>query len=183
MVRDRCGDHRHLQRRHLESLLAERESPWVDLKLGVLRPEQTPVVVETTRDHLAVGQLDRRQLVEAEPLHVVEDGAGADRLADVAEHGVDRVLESLEERHVPERLGRFGVAGVANFLSVLDAVARVVELRVRSELPRVQRGGRSNDLERGSWHVASCGCPVEEWSARSKGTNPTEVMLDRVRVV
>ena len=76
-------------------------------------------------------QLDRRLRVEAEVLRLVDDLRGAELHADVAEHGVDRVLVRLQEVDVAERLGRLRVAGVRDVLAVLDAVARVVERRVR----------------------------------------------------
>ena len=39
------------------------------------------------------------------------------------------------------------VAGVVHLLAVLDAVARVEELRLRRVLPGVERGGRGHGLE------------------------------------
>jgi len=40
VIRDRRGDHRHLQRRHLQPLLSERKTPRIDLRVRMLRIEE-----------------------------------------------------------------------------------------------------------------------------------------------
>src|SRR5207244_587231 len=105
---------------------------------------------------------ERRQRVEAKALGVVEHGSCTESLADVAEHRVDRVLEACRQVDVAERLGRFGIAGVADLLAVLLAIARVVERRIRREAPRVERGGGSDHLERRARRVLAGGRTVEK---------------------
>ena len=111
-VRDRGRDHRHLQRRHLELGLAEREPPGVDVG-GALRLEEPAVVVQAADPALVRGRLERRQRVEAVVLHLLDDRARAELLADLAEERVDRVLDRLEERDRPERARRVVVVHAA----------------------------------------------------------------------
>src|SRR5207248_9453693 len=65
----------------------------------------------------------------------IEDQSGADRLADVAEDRVDRVLESLCEGGLAEGLDRpVGARRVRDLLAVLGAVAGVIEDRKSTRL-------------------------------------------------
>src|SRR6185437_15784709 len=69
-------------------------------------------------------------------------------LADVAEDRVDRVLEALRERDVPEGLNRsVRACRIRDPLAVFGAVAGVVEAGLRRELVRVERRRRGDDLE------------------------------------
>jgi hypothetical protein len=146
--RDRGGDHRHLQGRDGEPFLPEGEAAGIDLGRRVRREEEPAAVVEAARKLLVRGSLERRVLVEAELLHVLEDRSGAERLADVAEDRVDRVLETHRKRGVPEGLDRpVGACGVRHLLPVLDAVAGVVEGRFGRELVRIEGRRRGDDLE------------------------------------
>src|SRR5581483_11332920 len=126
-VRDRRGDHRHLERRREHPLLTEGEAARVDLRRRILRVEEVRALVETARVALATRRLERRRLVEAEALRVGEDRAGADLLADVAEDRVDGVLERRREVEMTEHLAAalVGVAGVRDLLAVLLAVAGI----------------------------------------------------------
>src|SRR5205823_2666610 len=110
------------------------------------------------------GELDVGRRVEAVLLRIVEDRAGADLLADVAVDGVDRVLQTLRERDVPERLRPIlvRVARVRDALAVLLAVAGVVEGRARRERVGVERRCRGDDLERRARRVEALRRAVEE---------------------
>src|SRR5215217_8933363 len=131
VIRDRRRDRRHLERRHEQPLLAEREPAGVDLRRRVLRVEELVPPVEAARTLRVERQVDSRLVVEAELLRVVEDRAGADLLADVAEHRVDGVLQRREERERAEDLrADLRVARVRDALAVLDAVAGIDELGV-----------------------------------------------------
>ncbi len=146
------------------------------------------VRVQPARGPLVGGRLERRQAVEAEPLRVVEDRPRADRLADVAEDRVDRVLEALEEAHVAERLRRLGVARVAHPLPVLLAVAGVVEARVGAEGAGVESGGGRDDLEGRAGGEEPLGRAVQQRRRRApagvgRAQDPPEVPLDEVLVV
>src|SRR5438093_8400309 len=127
VVADRRRHHRHLQRSHRQSLLAERTAAGIDLRVRVLGIEESSVVVQAALDALALRQLEWRQRVEAEALRVVEDGARAEGLADVAKDRVDRVLEAGRQVDVADRLRRLWIAGVADVLAVLLAVAGIVK--------------------------------------------------------
>src|SRR5205807_7249744 len=95
------------------------------------------------------GRLERRSLVEAELLRVGEDRSGSDLLADVAEDGVDGVLERGREVEAAEHLvpALVGVPRVRDLAAVFGAVAGVVEARARGERSGVERGRRGDDLE------------------------------------
>ena len=102
VVADRARDHRHLLRRHEQPLLAERHPARVDVAVA-LRVVELAVAVEAARQPLALGRLERRPLVEAELLRLLDDALGAELEADVAEHRVDRELQRRRERHRAER--------------------------------------------------------------------------------
>ena len=97
LVRDPGGDHRHLQRRHEHPLLPEGEAARVDRAFGFFGSKSLRFTGRRARDaRPRVGRrLERRRRVEAELLRLLEHLRGAERLADVAEDRVDRVLERL----------------------------------------------------------------------------------------
>src|SRR4029077_5906292 len=122
-----------------EGLLTEGEPARVDLGSRISREEEPPAVVEAAWNLLIGRRLERRVLVEAELLHVLEDRSGAEGLADVAEDRVDRVLKALRQGWVSKRLDRpVGARGVRDLLAVLDAVSGVVEGGLGRELVRIQ---------------------------------------------
>ena len=144
VVRDRRRDHRHLQRGDAQPLLSESQPAGIDLEV-LLWEEELPALVEATRPLLVAGQLEAGIGVHAEPAPVVEDGEPAEALADLAEHGVDRVLQGLMEVDAAE--WAVGVV-VVDGLAVLDAVTRVGEARARGDLPGVERRCGGHELER-----------------------------------
>ena len=187
LVANRRRDHRHLFRRRQHPLLAEREPARVDLSRRVVRVVEPAVLVEAAGRALVAGRLERRVLVEAELLRRAEDAARADRLADLAEDRIDRVLERLQEVHRAEALGPALVAEVLHLLAVLDAVALVEEARVDRVLARVERCGARDHLEGRSRRVQAVGGPVQQRRGRPAGgadvVDPPEVAFDQVRVV
>ena len=72
VVADRPGHHRHLQRCHEQPLLAERHPACVDVAVAS-RVVEPAVAVQTARQPLALGGLERRPLVEAEFLRLLDD--------------------------------------------------------------------------------------------------------------
>ncbi len=148
-VCDRRRDHDALQGRRQHPLLPEREPARVDLCRRILRPEEAMVLVQPARRALVDRRFEWRDRVVAEPLRVIEDRRRTELLADVAEDGVDRVLKAGEEAERAELLRPVlvGIAGVVDRLAVLGAVAGILEVRVRCELARVERGRDGHDLE------------------------------------
>jgi hypothetical protein len=147
------------------------------------------VVVQAARRALARRCLQGRVVVEPEPSCVVEDRQRPEPLADLAEDGVDRVLEGGPEIDAPEYLGAALVGEVGDLLAVLDAVARVVEAGVGRVRARVEcRRGRDH-LERRAGRVEARGRAVDQ--RRSGGAvhvpcpagDLGEAPLDQVRVV
>ena len=100
---DRACDHRHLQRRDEHPLLPERHSPGVDVGVH-LRVVEAPALVEAADAPLVRGGLERRQLVEAEALRLLEDALRPELLPDVAEDRVHRVRRA-RPRGRPSRTG------------------------------------------------------------------------------
>src|SRR5439155_8026507 len=114
--------------------------------------------------------------------------SGTERLADVAEDRVDRVLETQRERGVAEGLDRpVGAGGVRYLLAVFDAVAGVVEGRFGGELVRIQSRRRGDDLERRPRREEAVGRAVQQRRRRVAGRSgrldQVEMVLDEVRVV
>ena len=157
-VADPARDHRHLERRDEHPLLPEGHPPGVDVRVALRVPELA-VAVEAARVPLALGRLERRALVEAELLRLVEDPLRAQRLADVAEDGVDRVLQRGREVDPPERPAR---VEVVDPLAVGDAVPRVDERRARLPAARGEGGRRGHDLEDRARRIEALGGPVDE---------------------
>src|SRR5450759_482171 len=98
------------------------------------------------RDSVA-GQVNGRLAVETEAARVVHERAHTERLTDVAEDRVDRVLERPRKNDGAEHLRPALIAEVLHLLAVLGAVAGVVEARRGSEAPGVQSGRGGDDLE------------------------------------
>ena len=158
VVRDRRGDHRHLQRRHEQPLLAEREPARIDVGV-LLRVEELRPLVEAARRALVRRRLERRRRVEAEALRVLDELLRAELLADVAEDRVDRVLQRRAQVEAAERRGR---VVVVDALAVDLAVAGVDEARRGREAARVDRGRGGDDLEGRARRVEAGGGAVEE---------------------
>ncbi len=187
-VGDPRRDHCHLERRDLEPLLAEGEPSRVDL-VRVVRREQAAAVVQAARGALVRGGLQGRIGVEAEAAGVVENGQRPELLADLAEDGVDRMLERGREADAAEHLRTALVGIVGDLLAVLDAVAGVVEGRGGLVDARVEGGRRSDDLEGRAGRVEAGGRPVDERRAgravraARAPRNREEVLLDEIGIV
>ena len=103
--------------------------------------EEPSVRPEAAGRALVARRLERRVLVEAELLRVVEDDARPELLPDVAEDGVDRVLDRVAEVDPAERARARLVGVVVDAPAVLDAVPGVLERRRQLRGARVDRGG------------------------------------------
>ena len=110
------------------------------------RVVELPVVIEPTGSRSSAGSRGRA-LVEPEPLGSVENALGSELEPDIAVDGVDRMHEPVREGDRAEDLRPALVREVVDLLAVHRAVARVVERRLGSELPRFECGRGCDDLE------------------------------------
>jgi hypothetical protein len=84
-----------------------------------------------------------------------------ERLADVTEDGVDRVLERLEQSDRAENFGSTQIGEVLDGLTVLRAVAGIVEDRLGRELAGVEGGRGGYDLEGRARRIETLRGPVD----------------------
>ena len=187
VIANRRRDHRHLQRRHLRGAPGRTRG-------GRGRPacpdasDRTAVRGRTARSRRVRSPASRAAAASRSRTASRSRARrpGAERLADVAEDRVDRVLEAGRQVDVAERLGRLGVTGVPHPLAVLLAVAGVVERRVGREPAGVERGCGRDHLERRARRVLAGGRAVQKRQRRTERVVRVacaEALLDQVRVV
>src|SRR4051794_26775434 len=98
-IRDGGGYGGHLQRRREQvAFLADRDSPVVDAAAA------RPGGERAARHHLVLRVVHRGLPLEAEAAHVPEHRAPPQPLADLTEHGVDRMRQRVRERDRTEVL-------------------------------------------------------------------------------
>ena len=124
---------------------------------------------DPARDHLAVGVVELRVLVEAVALHVLDERRAADPLADLREHRVHRVRQRVGEA----RSGRSSAPPAFSSGDAADVPRRAaVDHRLRRDLAAVEGGRGGHDLERRARRIELLRRPVEQRLVRIRVEPP-----------